>query len=60
MQQLERPSLPRPPLPFRPECPRRAPLRCLFAAMVLTSGDWETLDQGERGFGHDFEVSMRN
>lgn len=32
----------------------------LLAAMVLTSGDWETLDEGERGLGHDFEVSVRN
>lgn len=34
--------------------------RPLLAAMVLTSGDWETLDQGERGFWHNFEVSVRN
>lgn len=37
MQQLERPSLPRPPLPFRLKCPRRAPLRCLVPSPALSS-----------------------
>lgn len=43
-----------------PPAAARAAPGLLLADIVSTSGDWETLTQGKRGFRHDTEVSVRN